>query len=87
VLAPGAHNVQVTATDPAGNTGPTTAHPFTIDPTAPSTPSILSPAPGSDTNDTTTTLTGLADPGATVTVSEGATTLCTATADAAGNWS
>ena len=33
------------------------------------------------------TFTGTAEPGATVTVSDGATVLCTATVDGAGNWS
>jgi hypothetical protein len=88
-LSEAPHTVDVTVTDLANNPGPATSHPFTVDTTVPSTPSITSPAPGADTNDTTPTFSGIADPGATVTVSEGGVPLCTPApvADASGNWS
>ncbi|WP_272496288.1 Ig-like domain-containing protein [Nocardioides sp. B-3] len=48
---------------------------------------ITSPAEGSSTADTTPTVTGTAEPGATVTVTEGGVLVCTAVADPSGNWS
>lgn len=81
-----------TATDGAGNTATdtttfTVAAPNPGDTTPPAAPVITSPADGSSTNDTTPTVSGTAEPGSTVTVTEGSTVICTAVADAAGNWS
>jgi outer membrane protein OmpA-like peptidoglycan-associated protein len=87
-LAEGPHAIVATATDPQGNTGPATpVRNFTVDTTAPNAPVITSPTQGSTTSDTTPTLTGTAEPGSTVTVTENGVTLCTAVTDASGNWS
>ncbi|MEN7527081.1 Ig-like domain-containing protein [Cupriavidus sp. DL-D2] len=87
--------VSATATDAAGNTS--AAANVTVDAAAPATPVLLSVtddvAPvagtlisGAATNDTTPTLAGTAEAGATITVFDGLTLLGTATADINGNW-
>jgi large repetitive protein len=87
-LADGPQTLQVTATDPAGNESDPTAHPFTVDTTPPAAPVITGPAAGSTTDDNTPTITGTAEPGSTVTVSEGGNPICTAQADpVTGAWS
>ena len=87
-LSEGPHTVTATAIDAAGNTGPASAgRTFSVDTTAPAAPVITSPAAGSTTNDTTPIFGGTAEPGSTVTVKEGTTTICIATADTNGNWS
>ncbi|MDR2930800.1 MAG: Ig-like domain-containing protein, partial [Propionibacteriaceae bacterium] len=66
-LAEGPHTVSATQSDPAGNKSPaSTPTGFVVDTTAPSVPVISSPAPGSVTNDSTPTVTGRGEPGATV---------------------
>jgi hypothetical protein len=93
-LAPGPHTITATATDPAGNQSQPTNHPFTVgappptDTTPPAPPTITSPADGATTSDNTPIISGLAEPGSTVTVSEGGVPLCTAQADPiTGLWS
>lgn len=84
-LANGGHSLTAKATDPAGNTGPSSASlAFTVDITKPgagighvglgSTPSMI-------------TLTGVSEKGAAIVVSEAGTTLGSAVADASGAWS
>ncbi|MFP2898213.1 Ig-like domain-containing protein, partial [Corallococcus sp. 4LFB] len=87
-LADGAHTVSATARDAAGNTGPaSTSVPFSVDTTAPAPPVVTSPTSGQAVSTSTPTITGTAEAGSTVTVREGTTVLCTATADASGAWS
>ncbi|WP_175985205.1 Ig-like domain-containing protein, partial [Burkholderia sp. BCC0506] len=89
--------IGVTATDAAGNTGPSASVTVTGDTTAPAAPILVSVADdvgsvvgaivsGGTTDDTTPTLTGTAEAGSTVSVYDGTTLLGTATADASGNW-
>ncbi|MGE4257690.1 MAG: Ig-like domain-containing protein [Xanthobacteraceae bacterium] len=93
-LADGTHNFTTTVTDTAGNTS--TASPIrnlTVDSIAP----IASPveavkkadatAIGTITSDKSVTLSGIAEPGATVTVVDGTTVIGTVTADVNGTWS
>jgi large repetitive protein len=70
----------VTVTTPGGTTGPLT---FTYIPVP---PVITSPGNG-DTTSGTPPIVGTGTAGDTVTVSEGATVICTAVVDANGNWS
>ncbi|MFY0405747.1 Ig-like domain-containing protein [Solicola sp. PLA-1-18] len=90
-LAPGSHTVTATQTDAAGNASPASpGRTFTVtapDTTPPPVPTITSPLPGSSTPDTTPTVSGTAEAGATVTVREGALVLCQDEADAQGDWS
>ena len=97
-LDPGDHSLTTTVTDPAGNTGPA-SDPIavTVDTTPPAAAAdvVLSndesgapvPITESVTNDTTPVLSGTADPGTIITVSDGTTVLGTTTADGSGNWS
>lgn len=50
-------------------------------------PDITSPAQGSTTTDSTPVISGTGTPGATVTVTEGSTVLCTAVVQGNGTWS
>ncbi|WP_230949076.1 Ig-like domain-containing protein, partial [Burkholderia diffusa] len=88
--------IGVTATDAAGNTGPS-ASVTVADLTAPAAPIIVSVtddagaivgalASGGSTDDATPTLSGTAEAGSTVSVYDGTTLLGTTTADASGNW-
>jgi VCBS repeat-containing protein len=93
-LGEGEHDFTATATDAAGNIGDASAvFPVEIDTSGPSAPVIagLSEDTGiaddGVTSDTTLTLTGTADAGATVTVFDGPHVLGTAIADGDGNWS
>jgi uncharacterized protein (TIGR03382 family) len=86
-LADGTYVVTAKATDPAGNTGPTSSgNTFTIDTVAPAAPVVTAPADGSSTNDTTPTITGTAEANSSVKVFIGATLVGTVTADAQGAW-
>ncbi|HEX8702603.1 MAG TPA: Ig-like domain-containing protein, partial [Myxococcaceae bacterium] len=86
-LAEGTHTVRATATDPVGNTSPdSNTNTFTVDTTPPAAPVLVAPANNSETNDTTPTFTGTAEPNVTVTVFLDGAQLGTTTADAAGNW-
>jgi hypothetical protein len=94
-LAEGAHILTAEATDAAGNSGDrSSALSVTID--ASSATPTLAMAAASDTgisstdgitSDTTPTLTGTAEAGATVTIKDGTTVLGTAVADGTGSWS
>ncbi|MCL2542910.1 MAG: Ig-like domain-containing protein [Nocardioidaceae bacterium] len=85
-LPDGHIDVTATATDAAGNTSPTATSSFTVDTTA-AAPVITSPDPGTVTNDPTVTLTGTAEPNATVTIKdENGNVVATTTADASGGW-
>jgi cysteine-rich repeat protein len=86
-LGDGPHTATATATDAAGHTSAVTTENFTVNNSLPPTAVILTPAPGSDTNQPITAVTGLASPGATVVVTLDGTTLCTTTADAQGHYS
>ena len=95
-LSDGSHSLTSTVTDAAGNTGPaSTPVTVTVDTQAPAAAGNLqlsngdgTPiAAGGSTNDTTPTLSGTAEPGSTVTVSDGDTVLGTATAGSDGSWS
>ncbi len=93
-LGDGPHVLSATVTDVAGNvSGPSAVLRVTIDRVTPP-PTFTgittdSGASGSDfvTNDPTPVLRGTAEPGATVTVSDGITMLGTVIADASGAWS
>ena len=87
VLTDGVHSVGATQTDAGGNTSPAATRSFTVDATAPVVPTISQPTNGQNINDNTPTFSGTAEPGSTVAVKEGSTTLCTAVADASSNWS
>ncbi len=89
-LSAGAHTVQVQAVDLAGNTSmPTAASPFTLDITAPTAPVITSPSNGAYVNTATPTVSGSAEPNATVAVyvDGSGTPSCTTTASLSGAWS
>ncbi|WP_237712974.1 Ig-like domain-containing protein [Serratia sp. M24T3] len=97
-LAEGDHSLTTTVTDPAGNiSDPSAAITFTVDITAPSAANqlVLSndesgtavPITNGTTNDTTPVLSGTAEPGSTVNVSDNGTLLGTAAVDTDGNWS
>ncbi len=95
-LADGLHNLAVTATDPAGNTGPATTVPVTIDATAPAapTPDVAATSDTGTSNtdkltsDTTPTINGTGAAGDTITLyaPNGTTVLGTATVAANGTW-
>ncbi|WP_141718742.1 Ig-like domain-containing protein, partial [Burkholderia cenocepacia] len=89
--------IGVTATDAAGNTGPSASVTVTGDTTAPGAPVIGTVtddagsvvgaiASGGSTDDATPTLSGTAEAGSTVSVYDGTTLLGTTTADPSGNW-
>ncbi|MET6678884.1 BapA/Bap/LapF family large adhesin [Citrobacter amalonaticus] len=96
-LGNGSHNLTVTATDAAGNEGPSAAFSLTVDTQVPSAPVISSVtddvAPnsgslsnGQSTNDTRPTLTGTAEANSTVSIFDGTTLLGTVQADGTGAW-
>ncbi|NTX17190.1 DUF4215 domain-containing protein [Myxococcus sp. CA056] len=82
----GPHSVVLTSTE-VGATETAPPVDIIINSGPPAAPVITGPVNGSTTTDSTPPLSGTSEPGTTVTVSEGGTVLCTATADAAGNWS
>ncbi|WP_337023665.1 MULTISPECIES: Ig-like domain-containing protein [unclassified Pantoea] len=97
-LGDGSHSLTTTVTDPAGNTGPaSTPVIVTVDTTAPAaaTGVLLSndssgtavPITGGTTNDTTPVLSGRAEPGSTVNVSDNGTVIGSTTVGNDGNWS
>ena len=92
-LAQGAHTLDITGADLAGNT--TVAHvSFTLDTVAPSKPTRPLVDPTADTGaladghtaDITPTLTGTADPGSLVVLKDGATTLGSPTLTVGNTW-
>ncbi|MCG7390081.1 Ig-like domain-containing protein [Pantoea sp. ACRSB] len=96
-LSEGAHSLSVVVTNAAGNSSaPSGAIGFTIDTSAPAAATDLALtsdasdtaiAAGGSTNDATPVLSGTAEPGGTVTISDGATVLGTATVGTDGSWS
>ncbi|MFP2930290.1 DUF4215 domain-containing protein [Pyxidicoccus sp. 3LG] len=83
----GPHSVVLTSTLlSATETAPSVDFTIGTEP-PPAAPVITGPTPGSVLSDSTPTLSGTAVPGSTVTVREGATVLCTATASDTGQWS
>ncbi len=96
-LSDASHALTITATDPAGNVSDESAAFTVVVDTSTVTPVITGAddnvgtvigniATGGVTNDTTPTLSGTAEANSTVTISEGATVLGTAVADATGAW-
>ncbi|MEX0428447.1 Ig-like domain-containing protein, partial [Nocardioides sp. DS6] len=87
-LTDGDHTLTATQTDEAGNTSPESepVH-VTVDTQAPDAPVITGPVNGAVLSDTTPTITGTGEPGASVTVTEDGDTVCTATVGADGTWS
>jgi N-acetylneuraminic acid mutarotase len=86
-LQTGSYTMVVRATDAAGNTSidsDTTT--FSVDTTPPAVPILTAPAPGSTTRDNTPSFSGTADPGSTITVTVGSTTLDTTTIGTSRNW-
>ncbi|MGY8662688.1 Ig-like domain-containing protein [Bradyrhizobium sp. UFLA05-109] len=93
-LADGGHSFTAVATDGTGDvSGVSTSVTITIDATAPNAPSIASFSPDSNiagdgiAKANQLTLSGTAEAGSKVLVSDGATQIGTATVDASGNWS
>ncbi|MBB6633430.1 Ig-like domain-containing protein [Cohnella thailandensis] len=87
-LAEGDHSVKATATDAVGNESvDSTAVTFTVDTTAPSSPTITSPEDGSATSNAKPMIGGTAEVNATVTVLLDGSSAATVTADASGVWS
>lgn len=87
-LTEGDHTLTATVKDGAGNTsGPSAPVTVTIDTLAPEAPSITAPTKGAVVTSRTPAISGKAEPGSTVTVTEGANTvLCVATASNTGAW-
>jgi len=86
-LALGMHSARAVATDAAGNASmPSNTNMFTITGSS-GAPTITSPTDGSTTNNSKPAIAGTAPANSTVTVKEGTTVVCTAMADAMGNWS
>ncbi len=97
-LTDGPHNITTTVTDPAGNTSPA-SDPIavvidTLPPAAAENVQLSSdlsdtlvPVTTGATNDTTPVLSGTAEAGSTVTISDNGTLLGTVTVDTNGNWS
>ena len=87
-LSEGAHSVRATQTDGAGNTSVVSnTNTFTVDTVAPGAPVVVTPANGSNTSDSTPTVSGTGEPGATVQVTVDGTVVATVTANGSGNWS
>ncbi|MGW8168568.1 MAG: Ig-like domain-containing protein [Sulfurovaceae bacterium] len=95
-LSEGTHSITVTATDAAGNPITETTGYFTIDTTPPKSISMtvaddVAPITGEIANngvtdDTTPTISGKTEAGATVTIADGTTVLGTVTADGNGHY-
>jgi len=79
-LADGDNNLNVIATDPAGNPSPPTVVPVDVDTQAPNAPVINAPTNGAP-------VTGTGEPGATVTVTTPSGATCTAVVQVDGTWS
>ena len=84
-LADGSHTVSVAAQDAQGNMAADGPHTFTID--SATTVTLVTPANGSTTTDTTPTISGTGEPGATVRVTVDGTQVGTATVAGNGSWS
>ncbi len=98
-LTEGNHSLTVTATDPAGNTSvPSAAYPIVIDTAPPAIPTLLTVTDdqpgvtgplvnGQLTNDTTPTLNGRGEVGATIKVFSDGVLVGSTTVDDSGAWS
>ncbi|MDR2973689.1 MAG: Ig-like domain-containing protein, partial [Propionibacteriaceae bacterium] len=86
-LPQGPQNITADQTDPAGNTSPPDDTNVTVDSAAPAAPVITGPANGSTTGDSTPTITGTGEPGATVTVSVDGVPVGQTTVQPDGTWS
>ena len=87
-LSVGAHSFTAKAADAATNeSGWSSAVAVTIDTTAPSAPTIDSPASGTTTNDNTPTFSGTSEASATIDLYSGGSPVASTTADGSGNWS
>jgi Ca2+-binding RTX toxin-like protein len=85
-LAEGANALTATARDAAGNVSEASDFTVTVDTLAPAAPVIAAPGAGGYI-DTDVTLTGTAEPGATILVYDGATLVGESIAEADGSWS
>jgi|GEM_PF-1926148 len=87
-LADGLYTITAQATDRANNVSPSsTAVTFRVDTSPPAAPVISGPANNSYVLVSRPPISGTAVPGATVNVSVDGVVVCSAMADAAGNWS
>lgn len=87
-FADGPHAITATATEGSGNTGPASAvRSFTVDTVAPDAPAIATPAEDVTFTDSSVALSGISEPGATVTLREDARLVVAVQADASGVWS
>ncbi len=85
-LADGAHAVSVTATDAAGNVGEPVTRDFTVDTSAPMV-MLTAPVQGQTLAPGVVVVSGIAAPGATVSIVIDGEVVGMATADASGMWS
>lgn len=85
-LASGAYTAEATTADAAGNSTSAGPNNFTLDASAP-TVTITAPTAGQAVTDTTPTVTGTAEPGATVEILVDGVKVGEVTADANGDWS
>lgn len=85
MLGDGTYTVNANASDAAGNTAQAPSTTFTVNTSAP-TVTITSPAANETVEDLTPTITGTADPGATIEVFVDGNKVGEATADDMGNW-
>ncbi|HVE92412.1 MAG TPA: Ig-like domain-containing protein [Actinomycetota bacterium] len=83
----GSHSVKAVATDAAGNTAESGTRSFTVDATPPQVPVIVTPVQDAMLRVANVSLAGSAEPGSLVTISEGSSTVATATAASNGSWS
>lgn len=86
-FAAGAHTITATSWDGVFYDGPSEARAFTIDLTPPGAPIILTPAAGAQLNDGNVTITGTAEPGATVRLRHGGVLRATVAVSPSGTWS
>ncbi|WP_233455002.1 OmpL47-type beta-barrel domain-containing protein [Paenibacillus elgii] len=87
-LADGAHSLQATATDAAGNVSQASVVvSFTVDTQAPAAPVILTPADGTVTGNNRPVISGTAEAGAALIIDLDGTETAAGTANAGGSWS
>jgi hypothetical protein len=86
-LAQGLHTIVAIASNGIGPGIGSAADSFYVRTLPPPVPVISAPVAGSTVNTATPTVSGTGEPGDTIAIKEGAVTLCTATVNAAGNWS
>ena len=86
-LTEGSHTFSVRGTDAAGNTeSPAKSYTWNVDLTAPAVPVITSPTAGQPVSDTTPTVSGTGEPGATITIYVDGSPVGTVTVDGGGHW-